>query len=78
MDELEELIKKIRIDELLKLAFNWGNTISKNSKLSLATQFIFDKLFSEFIEHLKSETTFLLTNCFFFYFKIEHASGTHI
>ena len=48
MDELAKVIReKLELDEILKLAFNWGNNISKKPELSLATQFIFDKLFSE-------------------------------
>ena len=48
LDELANLIKKkLELDEILNLALNWGNDISKKPELSLATQFIFDKLFSQ-------------------------------
>ena len=60
MDELAKVIReKLELDEILKLAFNWGNNISKKPELSLATQFIFDKLFSNLLfAHLISKTTF--------------------
>ncbi len=68
INELDELIKKkSELDELLTLAFNWGNTISKNSKLSLATQFIFDKLFSESaLRALKIKNNFSSDQLFYF------------
>ena len=39
--------EKLELDEILNIALNWGNDISKKPELSLATQFIFDKLFSQ-------------------------------
>ena len=48
MEKLARLIReKLELDEILNIALNWGNEISKKPELSLATQFIFDKLFSQ-------------------------------
>ena len=78
MDELDELIrKKLDLDEILDLALNWGNNISK-PELSLATQFIFDKLFSESaFRALISKITFFNQQFYFSISKLAEILSKH-
>ncbi len=49
IDDLVQILHqgKSGLEEILQLAGNWGNNISRKPDLSSSTRFIFDKLFSE-------------------------------